>query len=75
MRGKTLKIAYNNLSPYFRLDEDGSIDDESLEYYYLETFLSYSGVKPEFINANMTWGSMDKETGIWNGVVGLVSKY
>ena len=71
LQGRTLRVAYNNFAPYFRVS-DSVPEPGHLEEIYMETFLGQHGVSAQFNFANMTWGSLDPETGQWNGVVGLV---
>ena len=71
LRGKVLRIAYNNVSPYFQVNAD-QMDPNSLECLYLQTFISKHRLIPELKFAGMTWGARDGSTGVWNGVVGMV---
>ena len=70
--GKLLRIAYNNVAPYFHVKSD-QMDENSLEYLYLQTFIRKYKLIPELNFAGMTWGAKDGRTGLWNGVVGMVN--
>ena len=48
------------------------MDPKSLEHLYLQTFISKHELVPELTFAGMTWGARDGNTGVWNGVVGMV---
>ena len=36
-------------------------------------FASYN-IKPQFVNANYTWGSLNETTGQWSGAVGMIQR-
>ena len=44
------------------------------EWEIQEAFLKYYNIKPHWINANYTWGNLDKTTGQWSGAVGLIQR-
>ena len=73
IKGQTLHVAYNNVSPYFHVSESGDPMPRQLEFVYLDTFLRHQGLIASYHFANMTWGSQDPVTGRWNGVVGMVN--
>ena len=73
IKGKTLRVSYNKITPYFEIDQGGDMDTSMLESTYLDTFLTHHKVKPKFLFANMTWGSRDPVTGKWNGIVQMVN--
>ena len=67
-----LRIAYNNESmPYFDLNE-GMADTDTLEGAVLQLFLEKNNIEPYYMYGNYEWGSIDPDTGLWNGVVGMV---
>ena len=69
---RTLKIAYNNESmPYFDLKQDRANID-TLEGAVLQIFIDRHDVTPVYMYGNYEWGSLDPETGLWSGVVGMV---
>jgi hypothetical protein len=53
--------------------EDGMLDTATLESIFLETLLEAQNLLPIWVNAGQSWGGKDKNTGVWNGAVGLVS--
>ena len=68
-----LRIAYNNESmPYFDLKE-GRADTDTLEGAVLQLFLEKNNIEPYYMYGNYEWGSIDPDTGLWNGVVGMVA--
>ena len=71
LRNKEIRIAHNMLPPYFAV-YNGTIDKTTLESPFLQTFIERFSLFPSFFFAQQTWGSQDKTTGIWNGIVGLV---
>lgn len=62
--GKLLRVAYNNVAPYFHVKSD-QMDENSLEYLYLQTFIRKYKLIPELNFAGMTWGAKDGRTGVW----------
>ena len=69
---RQLRVAYNNESlPYFDLKE-GQADVSTLEGAVLQLFLDKYQISPVYMYGNYEWGSLDPETGLWNGVVGMV---
>ena len=69
-----LRIAYNNESmPYFDL-KNGMADTDTLEGAVLQLFLDKNNIEPHYMYGNYEWGSIDPDTGLWNGVVGMVSR-
>ena len=73
LRGKELRIAHNMLPPYFAV-YNGTIDQTTLESQFLQSFIEKFSLRPTFLFAQQTWGSRNKTSGIWNGIVGLVGK-
>ena len=73
MRNKELRIACNVLHPFFVV-KDETIDMTTLESPFLQTFLERFSLHPSFHFAQQKWGSKNKSSGIWNGVVGMVRK-
>ena len=71
MRNKEIRISYNTGPPYFDIN-NGIIEHTFLEAPILTTFLEKYSLRPIFNFAQQKWGSQDKSSGIWNGVVGLV---
>ena len=71
MKNKEIRISYNKGPPYFDIN-NGIIEHTLLEAPILTTFLEKYSLRPTFSFAQQKWGSQDKSTGIWNGVVGLV---
>ena len=71
-KGRRISIAYNNVAPYFTANS-GLVDSNSLEYLFLQTFLTKHHLSAELIFANMTWGARNTLTGKWSGVVGMVN--
>ena len=72
MNNRPLRIAYNIWQPYFAV-EDGMLDTATLENIFLETLLEAHNLLPIWVNAGQSWGGKDKNTGVWNGAVGLVN--
>ena len=71
VRKKEIRIAHNMLPPYFAV-HNGSIDQTNLESPFLQTFLEKFSLRPSFLFAQQVWGSLNKTSGIWNGILGLV---
>ena len=68
-----LRIAYNNVMPYFDL-KNGKADMDTLEGFVLQLLLDNHNIEPVYMNGDYEWGSIDPETGLWNGVVGMVGR-
>ena len=45
----------------------------STEGMFIKTFVEQNGLSVELNDAYMTFSGVDKETGLWGGVVGMVS--
>ena len=84
---KQVSVAYNNDPSYFF--EVSNITGELVKYpvkpwvRYVpivhewevqEAFLVSNNIKPKWINANFTWGTLNHTTGQWSGAVGLIQK-
>ena len=59
--------------PYFDL-KNGMADTDTLEGAVLQLFLDKNNIEPHYMYGNYEWGSIDPDTGLWNGVVGMVSR-
>ena len=83
---KHVSIAYNN-EPY--VFEISNITGEMVEFpvipmlsvttvaYEWEiqaSFFKYNNIKPQWINCNYTWGTLNYTTGQWSGAVGLIQR-
>ena len=83
---KHVYVAYNNEPPAFSVS---NITGEMVEYpvspvvtyaviaYEWEiqaAFFKYNNIKPHWINANYTWGTLNETTGQWSGAVGLIQR-
>ena len=71
LKNREIRIAHNMLPPYFAV-HNGTIDQNNLESPFLQTFLDKFSLRPSFFFAQQAWGSLNKTSGIWNGIVGLV---
>lgn len=65
-----LRIAYNDVLPYFKLVDSRPVYD-TLEGIIIADFLEKYNLVGAWYNAGQTWGSKDSN-GTWNGVVGKV---
>ena len=45
---------------------------DTLEGVVLQLFLDKYQISPVYMYGNYKWGSLDPQTGLWNGVVGMV---
>ena len=85
-RDKHVYAAYQELENTFEVDDEGvmmrtEIIFEGVTFYNMAWeweiqaafFKSYS-ITPHWINANYTWGSLNKTTGQWSGGVGLIQR-
>ena len=73
-------VGYNQVDPFFLLSSSGallpppSFLSGTLEGELLQSLISHHNLNVTFKFANMKWGALNKTTGIWNGVVGMVCK-
>ena len=85
-REKQVLVAYNNEAPVF---EVSNITGEMVEYPvapYISygniaheweiqaAFFAYNNIKPLWLNANYTWGTLNYTTGQWTGAVGMIQR-
>ena len=68
---KHLRVAFNVDMPYMTTD----LNVPSIEGMIIKTFVERFGLSVELNNAFGKWGGIDEDTGLWNGVVGMVSSY
>ena len=75
LHGAKLKVAYNIKKPFFSQLTSGQLSKPSgqIEEAFLRSFIANYHLNVHFENGNDKWGSLNKTTGRWNGVVGLVS--
>ena len=75
LHGAKLKVAYNIKKPFFSKLTSGQLSEPSgqIEEAFLRSFIANYHLDVHFENGNDKWGSLNKTTGMWNGVVGLVS--
>ena len=79
LSGADFKVTYNNLLPFFWISNSGVLRppntflEGTLEGEYLRTFIIKHNLNVSFKNAKGKWGSLNKTTNKWNGMVGLVS--
>jgi hypothetical protein len=66
---KHLRVGYNGAMPFV----DTNLNIDSIEGLYIKTFIEKYGLSIEWNDAGWSWGPYNKETGIFGGVVGLVS--
>ena len=83
---KHVSIAHSNERTMF---EVSNITGEMVEYPVIPmldlnkiaweweiqaAFFKYNNIKPHWINANYTWGTLNYTTGQWSGAVGLIQR-
>ena len=80
---ETVRIAYNDYGDIFQLDDS----EKMVEYPYpssisdirpveiMSSFLTSQNLKPEWTNCNGDYGSLNKSTGRWTGVIAEVSGF
>ena len=83
---KQVIIAYNNNPPWF---ERSNITGELVKYPvtpYMQyqsmvweweiqaAFFEANIIKPIWLNANFTWGTLNETTGQWSGAVGMIQR-
>ena len=85
-RDKHVYAAYQELENTFEVDDEGvmmrtEIIFEGVTFYNMAweweiqaAFLESYSITPHWINANYTWGSLNKTTGQWSGGVGLIQR-
>ena len=80
-----VKIAFNNLDPYYFNVYDGVMQEPSiwwslhhskmhtripLDWEILKIFFVNYEIEPDWIDCNYDWGVIDVETGKWTGATG-----
>ena len=73
LKGRPLRVTYNNYPNFFGMTEEGELDMKSHEPDILHLFIRKYGLIPSYRNAKFKWGSQNITTGIWDGLVGNVS--
>ena len=83
---KHVNVAYNNEQDSFLVS---NITGEMLkfpldpvvgyvpiahEWEIQAAFFEYNNIKPQWFNANYTWGTMNYTTGQWSGAVGMIQR-
>ncbi|XP_023346978.1 uncharacterized protein LOC111715827 isoform X2 [Eurytemora carolleeae] len=70
---QTLRIGFNNWGKHFQYDlETEEIGIATYEGYRLNAFLEMYQLQAIFLYNDEVWGTLDEETGKWNGVIGMV---
>ena len=76
LKGSKIRISHNNLGYFWNMKNNNSeINTESYEGWLMSSFLHKYDIRPQFLNANLRWGSLDGKTKRWNGGVGNVRKH
>ena len=44
------------------------------EWEVQAAFFKYNNIKPQWVNCNFTWGTLNYSTGQWSGAVGLIQR-
>ena len=75
LHGATLRVSYNIYEPYFSQPSSGQLSEPSgqIEEAYLRSFIANYHLDVHFQYADDAWGTLNRTTGMWSGVVGLVS--
>ncbi len=83
---KHVYVAYNNEPDAFEVSNITgkmvkypvmpvvSYDQIAWEWEIQVAFYKYNNIKPEWINANYSWGTLNYTTGQWSGAVGLIQR-
>ena len=73
IRKKKLRISYNDLKPYFSVEND-EIITETIEGGVMKSFIDTNSLSTELIDEKYTWGSKDEnEMFSIPGVIGRVT--
>ena len=78
-KSREIRIAFNQVPGMFEINTETMVEYHSKPGRanmpeMLSPFLTSHNLKPTWKNAHGFWGSYDQETGLWNGIVALVSK-
>ena len=80
---KVMRLAYNNDAPIFEIENNTLVEYpvtknliHKLFYNWelLGSFFATHQLTPIWQNCHQSWGPFNKETGLWGGAVGQVSK-
>ena len=77
LHGATLRVSYNIYQPYFSQPSSDQLSEPSgqIEEAYLRSFIANYHLDVHFQYADDAWGTLNTTTGMWSGVLGLVSRY
>ena len=77
LHGAKLKVAFNIKKPFFSQLTSGQLSKPSgqIEEAFLRSFIANYHLDVHFQYADDAWGTLNTTTGLWSGVVGLVSRY
>ena len=84
---KHVFVAYNNQLHIFEVSNitgemvEGQVDPTVLaagsvayEWEIQKAFFRYNNIKPHWLNANYTWGTLNETTDQWSGAVGMIQR-
>ena len=82
---KQVTVAYNNDRAFKVSDITGemvqypvhpyvSYWSMALEWETQKAFFETNNIKPKWLNANYTWGTLNYTTGQWSGAVGMIQR-
>ena len=76
--GDSFLVGYNQVAPFLEVSNTDTLPPQTtflsgfLEEDVLRTFILHHNLNVRFKYAGHKWGSLDTDTGRWNGVVGMV---
>ena len=72
MRNKKLKVSYNDVNPWFSVENDRIVKD-TFQWAAIQSFIDKNNLTIELIDENLNWGSKN-ENGTFDGVIGRVNR-
>ena len=78
-------VAYNNQQGWFEVSNTGNMvklpvkpyvgyNNMAWEYEIQRAFFETNNIQPTWLNANLTWGTLNYTTGQWSGAVGMIQR-
>jgi hypothetical protein len=77
---KFVRVAFNQDSESFEVNTETNAlieypmkaGEPAWPWEILSSFFANNKLTPTFKDCNQTWGSLDEDTGLWNGAVAMV---
>ena len=83
-RDRFVRVAFNQYSRNFEVNSETNamieyprltkkkVSNQAWPWEILSSFFANNRLTPIFYNCHQTWGSLDEDTGLWNGAIAMV---